>query len=55
MDIMQNNPGLTLACINILLSFFSGVGYFYMGDWRRGVYWMCGAVLTSMVTMEEKR
>ena len=34
----------------IILDIFAAVGYIPVGDWRKVVYWLAAAVLTTCVT-----
>ena len=34
----------------IIIDVCAAIPYFVQGDWRRGVYWLAAAVLTSTVT-----
>jgi hypothetical protein len=43
------NPKI-LPTIMILLSLGACVGYAAVGDWRRSIYWLAAAVLTTTVT-----
>lgn len=36
--------------ILIVLDICASCPYFMAGDWRKGVYWLAAAVLTTMVT-----
>lgn len=40
----------TLPTIMIVLDVFAGIGYFFLGDQWRSVYWLSAAVLTTSVT-----
>ena len=41
----------TFALIIIGLSLLSSAAYYAVGDWRRGTYWLAGAVLNITVTV----
>ena len=34
-----------LVCLIMLESYAAGIAYFTKGDWRRGIYWTCGATI----------
>jgi hypothetical protein len=36
--------------IIIVLSFCSSFPYFFQGDWRKGTYWLCAAIIGYVVT-----
>lgn len=39
-----------LPTILVVLQAMSAVPYFYLGDWRKGLYWSFAAGLTFVVT-----
>ena len=44
------NWGRTLAIVQIVVCIAAAIGYAFAGDWRRVIYWVSAAVLTSSVT-----
>lgn len=44
------NWGKALAIAMIILSVGASIGYFIAGDWKRGLYWLFAAGITSTVT-----
>lgn len=47
---MTKHIGLFFASMNVCLSVGASVGYFLTQDWKRGLYWFCGAAIASVVT-----
>jgi len=39
-----------LPTVLILIDLGASVPYFIQGDWRRGIYWVAAAVLTTTVS-----
>jgi len=48
------NWGMKLAICNIVLSVCSSFGYVIAGDYRRAIYWICGAILTTTMTVRSQ-
>lgn len=46
------NYGKILAWINITTLVVASIGYFWVRDWRRGLYYFFAAGLTVTVTYE---
>lgn len=44
------NPGKALAVCNIIIAVGACLGYAWIGDVRRAIYWGSAALLTASVT-----
>jgi hypothetical protein len=44
------NWGLILATTQTILSLGAAIGYIVQRDWKHGVYWLCAAGITAIVT-----
>lgn len=44
------NWGDRIALVGILFGVATAVGYFFAGDWRRGLYFILGAAITTVAT-----
>lgn len=49
------NIGVILATGNIILNVGAAVGYTYAKDWKKALYWLAAACITTVVTyMKDK-
>lgn len=44
------NWGDRIALAGIIFALATSGGYFYSGDWRRGLYYILGAAITAVAT-----
>lgn len=50
LDIIIQHKTKILPSLLILINLVAASIYFYDNDWRKGIYWISAAVLTSCVT-----
>ena len=43
------NYGKLIANISMIFGLSTAFGYLYVGDWRKGLYFLLGAAITSVV------
>lgn len=45
------NPGKFLAFVSMGLAVGASIGYLYVGDYRKAIYWAAAAIITATVTL----